>query len=187
MTQGAGKDGMALGCVSIRPPSISMKNLISTAALVGVLSAMTGCESGSAPTGSIAGATNDVAAVAPASVARMETTFQTAEPASKGAAQGVVTSLKAGDYAAAGTALKELASNVKLTPEQQAAARELLAQVQDKVKETASQLGEKAGEAAKKAQEAAKKAQEVTSEAVKKARNSAGDAMKDLGEKLKTH
>lgn len=165
---------------------ISMKNVISTVVLACALGAMTGCEQGGAPAASVGSPTNGVSAGAAVNVAKIESTFQSAEPGSKGAAQEVVRSLKAGDYAAAGTALKELASNVKLTPEQQAAAKELLAQVQEKVKETASQLGDKAGEAAKRAQEAAKKAQEATSEAVKKARNSAGDAMKDLGEKLKT-
>jgi len=121
---------------------------------------------------------------------KVEASFSSSADASaKGDLDQVLTALKAGDFATATAPLQKLAANAKLTPEQQAAAKDLLTQVQEKVKEVAAKATEEAAEAMKKAQseagDALKKAQEGAGDAVNKARESTGDALKSLGEKVK--
>lgn len=120
---------------------------------------------------------------------KVESSFSTADASSKGELDRVVQAVKAGDFAAATAPLQRLAANAKLTPEQQAAAKDLLVQIQEKVKEAAAAVGAEASDALKKAQDvsgdALKKAQDGAGEALDKARNATGDALKDLGERVK--
>lgn len=120
---------------------------------------------------------------------KVEASFSSADASTKGDLDQVLTALKAGDFATATAPLQKLAANAKLTPEQQAAAKDLLTLVQEKVKEVAAKATEEAAEAMKKAQseagDALKKAQEGAGDAVNKARESTGDALKSLGEKVK--
>ena len=120
---------------------------------------------------------------------KIESSFSSSDAQGKSEVDQVVAAVKAGDFAAATAPLQKLASNAKLTPEQQQAVKDLLTEVQDKVKEAAAKVGEQASEAAKKAQESAndalKKAQDGAGDALKKAKESTGDALKELGEKVK--
>jgi molecular chaperone DnaK (HSP70) len=120
---------------------------------------------------------------------KVEASFSSADASAKGDLDQVLTALKAGDFATATAPLQKLASNAKLTPEQQAAAKDLLTQVQEKVKEVAAKATEEATEAMKKAKseagDALKKAQDGAGDAVNKARESTGDALKTLGDKVK--
>ena len=109
---------------------------------------------------------------------KIESSFSSSDAQGKSDVDQVVAAVKAGDFAAATAPLQKLASNAKLTPEQQQAVKDVMTQVQEKVKEAAAKVGEQASEAAKKAQESA-------NEALKKAKESTGDALKDLGEKVK--
>jgi len=109
---------------------------------------------------------------------KVESSFSASDAQGKSDVDQVVAAVKAGDFAAATAPLQKLASNAKLTPEQQQAVKDLMTQVQEKVKEAAAKVGEQASEAAKKAQDSA-------NEALKKAKESTGDALKDLGEKVK--
>lgn len=78
--------------------------------------------------------------------APLESSFKTAEPATQTTANKAVTSIKAGNYAEALTELKTLASNTKLTPEQQQAIKDAMAQVQQSMSDQASKM---AGDASK--------------------------------------
>lgn len=77
---------------------------------------------------------------------KLENSFKSAEPAQQTSVTKVVEAVKAGNYSAALTDLQRLASNAKLTPEQQQAIKDLMAQVQGKVTEAAGKL---AGDAQK--------------------------------------
>ena len=109
---------------------------------------------------------------------KVEASFSSADASAKGELDQVITALKTGDFATATAPLQKLAANAKLTPEQQAAAKDLLMQVQEKGKEVAAKATAEAGDALKKAQEGA-------GDAVNKARESTGDALKTLGDKVK--
>lgn len=109
---------------------------------------------------------------------QVESSFASADASAKSEVDRIVASLKSADYAAAIEPLKKLAANVKLTPEQQQSIKDLLAQVQTKIQETAAQATEQAGEAMKKAQEGA-------ADAADKAREATGKALQDLGTKIK--
>jgi outer membrane protein assembly factor BamD (BamD/ComL family) len=79
---------------------------------------------------------------------QLEKSFQSSEPAQKSNADKAVSAIKAGDYAGAMPALQSLARQAKLTPEQQQALKDVMAQVQ-------KQMTEAAGKAAGEAQKAA--------------------------------
>jgi hypothetical protein len=98
---------------------------------------------------------------------KAESSFSDAEPATKSTMEQVVTAVKAGDYAGAVAPLQTLASNAKLTPEQQQAVKDLMVQVQEQVKEAAVKAGEQA------------------KEAMEKAADSTGKALEDIGGKLR--
>lgn len=78
--------------------------------------------------------------------APVEKSFASAEPTTKTSADKAVSAVKAGDYAGALTELKTLASNAKLTPEQQQAIKDVMAQVQKAITDMA---GKAQGEATK--------------------------------------
>lgn len=78
---------------------------------------------------------------------RVESSFASAEPSAKESAQKAVDAVKAGNYTGAMAQLQVLATNAKLTPEQQQAIKDLIADVQKQLQEKAA----KAAEDAKKA------------------------------------
>ena len=78
---------------------------------------------------------------------RVESSFASAEPSQKESAQKAVDAAKAGNYAGAMAQLQALAATAKLTPEQQDAIKDMLADIQ-------KQLQAKAAEATANAQKA---------------------------------
>lgn len=77
---------------------------------------------------------------------KLESSFRAAEPAAKSDADKAVAAVKAGNYSEALADLQRLASKAKLTPEQQEAVKDLIAQVQ---KAMADAAGKAAAEAQK--------------------------------------
>lgn len=77
----------------------------------------------------------------------LETSFQAAEPATQSSAQKVVSAVKSGDYSTALAELKSLAQNAKLTPEQQQAIKDVMAQVQQALAGAATKAADEAGKA----------------------------------------
>ena len=75
-----------------------------------------------------------------------EQSFKTAEAAVQTSEDKVVAAIKSADYSGAVTELKTLASNAKLTPEQQQAIKDVMAQVEKLVADVANKA---AGEASK--------------------------------------
>lgn len=122
----------------------------------------------------VAGCSNDGSV----DTSKVESTFSAAEPSAKAQVDQIVTAVKAGDFGAASAPLQALASNVKLTPDQQQAVKDLMAQVQDKLKEAAAKVADETAVAVKKAQDGA-------ADAVKKAQEGTGNALKSLGDKVK--
>ncbi len=78
----------------------------------------------------------------------MEKSFKSAEPAAQSASDKVVTAIKAEDYPGALTQLQTLAKNTKLTPEQQQAIKDVIAQVEKVLADTAAKGAADAGKAA---------------------------------------
>jgi prophage DNA circulation protein len=78
--------------------------------------------------------------------AGFESSFKSADAAVQPTVEKVVTAVKGADYSGAMTELKTLASNAKLTPDQQQAIKDLMAQVQKAVTDAA---GKAAGDATK--------------------------------------
>lgn len=78
---------------------------------------------------------------------KVESSFASAEPSLKESAQKAVDAVKAGNYAGAAAQLQALAGNAKLTPAQQQAIQELIADVQKQIQAKAAE----AMEGAKKA------------------------------------
>lgn len=84
---------------------------------------------------------------------KLESSFKSAEPATQSDADKAVAAVKAGNYSAALTDLQRLAGKAKLTPEQQAAVKDVIAQVQKAMTEAAGKAtgdAQKAGEDLKK-------------------------------------
>ena len=84
---------------------------------------------------------------------KLESSFQAAEPGLKSDADKVVADVKAGKYSEALADLQSLAKKAKLTPEQQAAIKDVIAQVQKVLAEAADRAAadaQKAGEELKK-------------------------------------
>jgi hypothetical protein len=79
----------------------------------------------------------------------IESSFSSAEPATKSGADKAVSAIKAGDYASAMAELQKLAGQAKLTPEQQQAIKDVLEQVKAQI----SAAAEKAAGDAKKGME----------------------------------
>lgn len=77
---------------------------------------------------------------------KLESSFSSAESATKTAVDKVVTAIKSSDYAGALTELKSLAGQANLSPEQQTAIKDLMAQVQKMVSGAA---GKAVGDATK--------------------------------------
>ena len=79
---------------------------------------------------------------------KVESSFESVPAADKGDLDKAITAIKSNDYATALASLKQVASNVKLTPEQQAAVKDLIAQVQAKLTAAGSQAVDTANKAA---------------------------------------
>lgn len=86
----------------------------------------------------------------------LESSFKSAEATTQTAADKVVTAVKSADYSEALSQLQSLAKNAKLTPEQQQAIKDVMAQVQKAITDTASKA---AGDASKALDNAAKSLQ----------------------------
>jgi hypothetical protein len=82
------------------------------------------------------------------STAPLENSFKAAEPAVQSSADQAVSAIKAGDYSGALVQLQTLAKNAKLTPEQQQAIKDVVAQVQKVIADTASKAASEAGKTA---------------------------------------
>src|SRR5262245_27094583 len=80
--------------------------------------------------------------------APLEKNFTSAEPAAKSSADKAVSAIKAADYSGAMAELQKLAAQAKLTPEQQQAVKDVLAQVQKQLSEAATKVGKEAEKAA---------------------------------------
>lgn len=85
---------------------------------------------------------------------KLETSFASAEPATKSQSAKVVDAVKSADYSGALASLKSLAGDAKLTPDQKAAIQDVTDQIQKLLKDSAS----KAAEGGQKALDDAKKA-----------------------------
>ena len=150
------------------------KSLLSlTIIAVSALLAVTGCSKPDSES-STEGATT-----APAiDVAQIESAFSGAAEADTGDVKKAIAAVKAGDYAGAVASLKAAASNLKFTPEQQKAVKDLLAQVQAK-------LGAAAGQAVDAVKKAGEDAGKAAGDAVKAVGDAAKDAAKDAGDAAK--
>ncbi len=78
--------------------------------------------------------------------ASLEKSFKSAEATVQTGADKAVAAIKSADYSGAMTELKSLASNAKLTPEQQQAIKDVMAQVEKAISDAASKA---AGETSK--------------------------------------
>ena len=93
---------------------------------------------------------------------KVESAFQAVSQADKAELKNALTAIKSGDYAGALTSLKKAAANVKLTPEQQQSLKDLVAQVQSKLTESAKKAVDDASKAVKEgAEKAARDAQKA--------------------------
>lgn len=80
--------------------------------------------------------------------APVEKSFSSAEPTTKTTADKAVSAIKTGDYSSALNELKTLAGNAKLTPEQQQAIKDVMAQVQTAIASMATKVQGDASKAA---------------------------------------
>jgi len=87
--------------------------------------------------------------------AALTAAFQSAEADAKSAVDTVSTAVKNGDYAGAITQLKALGDKYKLTPEQQQAVKDAIAQAQKAIEAMTSKATQEAGKAAEDAGKAA--------------------------------
>ena len=79
---------------------------------------------------------------------KLTTAFQSAEAGAKTAVDSVTTAVKNGDYSGAVVQLKALGNKYKLTPEQQQAVNDLIAQVKNILADTAAKSTGDASKAA---------------------------------------
>ncbi len=84
---------------------------------------------------------------------KVESSFATADPATKGDVSKAVDAAKAGDYSSSLTYLQKVAAKAKLTPDQQQAVNDLIAQIQKQITATANKA---AGDAQKAVGDATK-------------------------------
>jgi hypothetical protein len=81
--------------------------------------------------------------------ALFEKSFKSAEATVQTSADKVVTAIKSSDYSGALAELKTLASNAKLTPDQQQVIKDLTTQVEKLIADAASKVAREAGNAIK--------------------------------------
>lgn len=112
--------------------------------------------------------------------AKVESAFATAEPGVKADFDRALAAIKAGDWSGAGTSLKQLAGNVKLTEEQKSSLSSLMEQIKAKAGEVAQQASETTSKAVEKVSAEASKLAEQTKEATSKAVDSATKSVNEL-------
>jgi hypothetical protein len=81
---------------------------------------------------------------------KVESSFQSAPAADRTDVDKAIAAIKSNDYATALTSLKQAAANVKLTPAQQEAVKDLVAQVQAKLTAMGNEALEKTKDTANK-------------------------------------
>jgi hypothetical protein len=113
---------------------MKLSGWIVTVVMAGVL-ALTGCNK----QGDMGTATVDTSA--------LETSFAAAEASVKDSADKAAAAIKSADYSGALAELKKLADDAKLTPEQQQAVKDVMAQVQKAITDAAGKATEEAGKA----------------------------------------
>jgi type IV secretory pathway TrbL component len=79
----------------------------------------------------------------------LEKSLKSAEAAAQSSADKAVAAIKSADYSGAMAELKSLASNAKLTPEQQQAIKDVMAQVSNALADAASKTAGEANKAMK--------------------------------------
>ena len=79
----------------------------------------------------------------------LERSFKSAEAAVQTSADKAVAAIKSADYSGAMVELKTLANNTKLTPEQQQAIKDVMAQVEKTLSDAASKAADAASKAMK--------------------------------------
>ena len=87
----------------------------------------------------------------------LEKSFASAEATVKSSAEKAITAIKSADYAGALAELKTLGDKAKLTPEQQQAIKDVMAQLQQMVSETVNKAAGEAGKAVDDLQKSLKK------------------------------
>lgn len=112
--------------------------------------------------------------------AQAESAFANAEPGIKADFDKTLNAIKTGDWPAAGTALKDLAGNAKLTEEQKSSLSSLMERIKAKAGEVAQQAGETTSKAVEKVSAEASKLAEQTKEATSKAVDSATKSVNEL-------
>jgi ribosomal protein L22 len=78
---------------------------------------------------------------------KLESSFSSAEPAATSNVDAAVSAIKAGNYAEALAKLQATAARAKLTPEQQQALQDVIAQVQKQLTAKAEEMQKEAGKA----------------------------------------
>ncbi len=84
----------------------------------------------------------------------LEKNFLSAETTLKASADKAVAAIKSADYSGAVSELKKLASEAKLTPEQQQAIKDVIAQVEKAIADAAGKATDAAGKTLQDAQKA---------------------------------
>ncbi len=79
--------------------------------------------------------------------APLEKSFKSSEPALQSSSDKVVAAVKSADYAGALAELKTLAGQAKLTPDQQQAIKDVMAQVEKAIADAAGKAANDAGKA----------------------------------------
>ena len=79
---------------------------------------------------------------------KLESSFQSSEPAQKSTVDQAVDSIKVGNYQQAMASLQKVAAQAKLTPEQQQAINDVIAQIQKQLTATANKAARDAQKAA---------------------------------------
>jgi 2C-methyl-D-erythritol 2,4-cyclodiphosphate synthase len=83
---------------------------------------------------------------------QLETSFKAADAPSQTMVEEAVAAIKAGDYAGGLAKLQSVAAKAKLTPEQEQAIKDVIAQLQQMLGDTAKKAGQEAGKAAEQLQ-----------------------------------
>lgn len=83
---------------------------------------------------------------------KLESSFKSADARAQTLVEEAVAAIRAGDYAGGLAKLNSVAEKAKLTPEQEQAIKDVIAQLQQLVADTAKKAGEEAGKAAQELQ-----------------------------------
>jgi hypothetical protein len=116
---------------------------------------VTGCNKQSGSTPGAGSDTTAPAAAASVDTSKLTAAFASADDATKSAVGTAVTAIKGADYSGAVTQLQALAGKFKLTDDQTAAVKEVVASVQKAISDMAAKAADAAGKAATSAGQAA--------------------------------